>query len=61
MQEAMPLDTYYTVDEVADKLKVSPRTVLELKRAGKIKAVKIGRELRFSETSLKSYLGEPAP
>ena len=52
------LDKYYTVDEVAEALKVSPRTVLEMHRTGKITAVKVGRELRFSETALKRYLGE---
>jgi excisionase family DNA binding protein len=52
------LDKYYTVDEVAETLKVSPRTVLELHRSDKIRAVKVGRELRFSETELKRYLGE---
>jgi excisionase family DNA binding protein len=55
------LDKYYTVEEVAKRLKVSPRTVLELHRTGKVKATKVGRELRFSETSLKEYLGESTP
>ena len=55
------LDQYYTVEEVSERLKVSERTILELKRTGKIKAVKVGRELRFSETELKRYLGESTP
>lgn len=55
------LDTYYTVDEVAEKLKVKPRTVLNLHRDGKIRGTKVGREIRISETSLKEYLGEKAP
>jgi putative molybdopterin biosynthesis protein len=60
--EDMSLDTYYTVDEVADViLKVSRRTVLELHRKGDLRAVKVGRELRIPESSLKEYLGEKAP
>jgi excisionase family DNA binding protein len=61
MDEMAPLDTYYTVDEVAEKLKVSRRVILEENRKGKLRGVGVGKNIRFSETALKEYLGEPAP
>lgn len=52
----------YTVDEVAAILKVRPRTVYELVKDGKIRAVKIGeRQMRISEEALTAYLRGETP
>lgn len=40
-------NVYYTVEEAAAKLRVSPRTLLRLLRFGKIQGVKIGRQWRI--------------
>jgi excisionase family DNA binding protein len=61
MAEEQMIDTYYTVDEVATALKVNARSVRSLISKHKLDAVKVGREFRIPERSLKKYLGEDAP
>lgn len=46
----------YTPAEIAEILKVKPRTIQEYIRAGKIAAVKIGREYRITESGLNDFL-----
>ena len=43
----------YTLDEVAEVLKITRRTLYTYVKEGKLKAVKIGREWRVSETALQ--------
>lgn len=45
----------YTATEVCEILKVTKRTLYNYLRAGQIKAVKIGREWRFTEESVKEF------
>lgn len=46
----------YTLDEVADILKVTKRTLYNYVKAGKLPAVKIGKYWRVSEESLQAFI-----
>ena len=48
--------TLYTVKEVSIILKVTYRTVWTYIKAGKLKAGKIGREWKISESDLKEFV-----
>lgn len=50
------MDKYYTIKEVAEMLKVTERSIHYWKKDGKIKFVKVGRNVRVSETELKRFL-----
>lgn len=45
-----------TLDEVAQRLRVSRRTVERLERAGRIRAVRVGRRTLVSERELEAYV-----
>lgn len=47
---------YYSVKDVSNLLGVGARTVQRYIHAGKIKAVKIGKEYRINEQSLKEFM-----
>lgn len=47
----------YTLDEVAEVLKVSRRTVNNLVREGRVRPIRIGRSPRVTERELLAYLG----
>ncbi|MFO8059223.1 MAG: Uma2 family endonuclease [Bacillota bacterium] len=47
---------YHTVQEVAELLKLSRRSVYRMIEAGRLEAVKVGREWRISDDSLASLL-----
>jgi excisionase family DNA binding protein len=51
----MPDIKVYTLDEVADILKVTRRTLYTWISAGKLKAVKIGKYWRVSEQALREF------
>jgi excisionase family DNA binding protein len=56
----MPIEPVYTVKECADKLKVTERTILELIRKQKLRAVKVGREYRITESAINGFIeGKP--
>lgn len=46
----------YTMDEVADILKVTKRTLYTYVKAGKLQAVKIGKYWRVSEENLQAFI-----
>lgn len=50
--------TLYTVQEVADTLRVHARTAYRLITNGEIKAVKIGSQWRIPESALNDYIEE---
>jgi len=52
----MPIDPVYTVKECAEKLKVTERTILELIRKKKLRAVKVGREYRITESVINGFI-----
>lgn len=52
----MPDIKLYTLDEIADTLKVTRRTLYTYIKEGKLNAVKIGRSWRVSEEALKDFI-----
>ena len=48
-------ETWFTVQEVAANLKVSPRTVRRLIVAGELKPIRVGQQLRINATELARY------
>lgn len=46
-----------TLDDVAERLLVSRRTVERLVGAGRIRVVRVGRRVRVKSTELEAYLG----
>lgn len=51
----------YTLDEVADILKVTKRTLYNYVKAGKLPAVKMGKYWRVSEESLQAFISTGTP
>lgn len=49
-------DEYYSIQEVADKLKVAYLTVYRWIRSGKLKAVKAGKQYRIDRKLLNQFL-----
>jgi excisionase family DNA binding protein len=49
-------DTFLTTEEVLDYLQVNLRTVYRLIKAGKIPAVRVGRQWRFKKEDLDAWL-----
>ena len=49
-------DTFLTTEEVLDYLQVNLRTVYRLIKAGKIPAVRVGRQWRFRKADLDAWL-----
>jgi len=58
----MPLEIegvkFYNVKEIAELIKVDPQTVRAYIKRGRIKAVRIGRELRITESQFKGFIEE---
>lgn len=48
----------YTIEEVADLLKLSRRTIYRYLKDGKLKANKVGQSWRITETALNEFIGE---
>lgn len=51
-------DEYYSIQEVADKLKVAYLTVYRWIQNSKLKAVKAGKQHRISKGDLEAFLSE---
>ena len=49
-------EAYFTVEEVAGRLKVSHMTVYRWIKAGKLAAYKIGGEFRITERDIERFL-----
>jgi excisionase family DNA binding protein len=49
-------DEYFTPEELADKLKVSYRTIKKYLLEGSLKGVKVGRLWRVRASDLKAFL-----
>lgn len=56
LSNAFSLDTYFTIQEVADSLKITPITIQRKISAGDIEAIKIGKEYRISKKAIESFL-----
>lgn len=50
---------YLTSADVAEMLQVTPETVWNWIRAGKLRAIKVGRGWRIAEDDLKAFLSRP--
>lgn len=48
--------TVYTVDDIAELLQVSQRTVYDYLRSGKLKGKKIGKYWKVTEEALRAFL-----
>lgn len=48
--------TVYTVDDIAELLQVSQRTVYDYLRSGKLKGKKIGKSWKVTEEALRAFL-----
>lgn len=55
-RENQHFDPALTVEEVAERLKVSPATVYALLRAGSLTSYKVGRSWRIDELDLVQYI-----
>jgi excisionase family DNA binding protein len=55
LAEATPVGVLYTTDEVAQLLKVAPRTVQDWIRKGQLPAVKYGRIYRVRAEDLQRF------
>jgi excisionase family DNA binding protein len=51
-------ETYYTLQEIADRLKVNYRTVYRWVRADKLPAYKFGSEWRVAEADMEKFIEE---
>jgi|APSaa5957512622_1039677.scaffolds.fasta_scaffold384084_1 putative resolvase len=49
---------FYLVDELADKLRVSRMTIYRYIKAGKLQAIKIGKEFRIPKDEFERLLSE---
>lgn len=47
---------YYTVEDIAEKLKLSTETIRRYIRSGDIEVYKFGREFRIDEESFQKFL-----
>ena len=54
----IPVPQFYTTDQVAELLHVNVKTVRELIKAKKLKAVKIGNEYRITEEHIRKFIEE---
>lgn len=50
------MEKLYTVKEVAEYLRVSTRTIMNLIKNEHIKGVKIGNRWKFTETDIKNLI-----
>lgn len=51
----------YTLDEVAEILKVTKRTLYNYLKAGTLPAVKIGKSYRITEANLQEFISRDTP
>jgi excisionase family DNA binding protein len=49
-------ENYFTVSQVAEKLKVKDSTIWRWIRLGKLNCVRIGRNYRISQTDIDKFL-----
>src|SRR3979490_1912255 len=54
-------ETFLTTEEVLEYLQVNLRTVYRLIKAGKIPAVRVGRQWRFRKRDIDSWLDTQRP
>ena len=56
-QSSIRMEKYMTADEVAERLSLAKRTVLDLALSGALPCIRIGKKvIRFSESDLVRFL-----
>lgn len=50
------IDKYYEIEDIVKMLKLTRRTIYNYIKDGKLKAFKVGREWRVTETALLEFL-----
>jgi excisionase family DNA binding protein len=53
------MDAFYTVEQIAEQLQVTPRTVREWLRTKRLRGVRAGRQWRVRTADLDAFLAEP--
>jgi excisionase family DNA binding protein len=61
MEEHMAQSDNLTLRQVATRLQVSDRAVLEMVSAGTLKGQKVGSQWRFRAEDVEAYINSPAP
>ena len=51
----------YSVDQVAERLRLHVRTVRNYVRDGRLKATRIGKQYRIARADLEAFTGHPVP
>lgn len=51
-----PMSPFLTVQEVADALAISDKTVRRMMKRGELKRHKVGRQVRISEYDFRAYV-----
>lgn len=54
------MSEFYSVEQVAERLGLHVRTVRSYVRAGRLKAVRIGKQYRIARADLEAFTGLPA-
>jgi excisionase family DNA binding protein len=47
---------FYTAKELAESLQVTPMTIYRLAKRGELKAIRIGRSIRFSSEDVEEFI-----
>jgi len=53
-----PAPIFYTTEEVADILKVHPKTVREMIKSKRLQAIRVGQEYRITDEQIRQYIEE---
>ena len=54
-------EEYYTIDEVAERLKVTRKTVYDWMRSGDLHYVQVGGRRRITGSALKAFIRQGKP
>jgi len=49
---------YYTAKEIANTLAVTPMTIYRIAKRGELKAIKVGKSIRFDADDVENFLKE---
>lgn len=50
------MEHHYTVDQVAERVALNPETVRREVSKGRLRCIRFGRHMRFSESAVKEWL-----
>jgi excisionase family DNA binding protein len=60
MEIVMPGDEFYTIEEIATKLKVTRQTIHNWIRDGRLASIKVGRARRIPASAFEQFLAKSA-